>query len=65
LTNSKASSKVRIYNLKGQLVKELDLFGKAAWDGTDSSGKRLGSGIYLIRTEIDNRPITRKICIIQ
>ncbi len=65
LTNSKAPSKVRIYNLKGQLVKELDLQSKAVWNGTDKSGKRLGSGIYLIRTEVDNKPITMKICLIQ
>jgi len=48
---------LKIYNLKGQVVKTLlnsDLDKgnhKAVWNGTDDSGQKVGSGIYLYRLE--------------
>jgi hypothetical protein len=51
---------LEIYNVKGQLVDTL-VRGylssgsySTKWDGTDSSGKRVGSGLYLVRlTSLD------------
>lgn len=50
---------LKIYNLKGQLVRNL-LHGdmpagshKVVWNGTDDSGKPVGSGVYLYRLETE------------
>ena len=64
-------ARLEIYNLRGQKVNELRNVevgdsGKwtHTWDGSDSSGNRLGSGIYLVRVLMDNRLIlTKKICL--
>ncbi|MEA3475241.1 MAG: T9SS type A sorting domain-containing protein [Candidatus Cloacimonadota bacterium] len=66
--NTKAAkpTKIKVYNLTGQLVKELvpDLIrdrGKglgvieAEWDGTDEKSKPVPSGIYLYKLEIDGK----------
>ncbi|MBC8366870.1 T9SS type A sorting domain-containing protein [bacterium] len=47
---SGASVSVRIYDVKGRLVRELSGHGGTlAWDGRDGSGNRLGNGVYLIQ----------------
>jgi hypothetical protein len=46
--------KIRLYNIKGQLVRELcDEYKKAGsftlvWDGTDSTGKIVPAGVYVV-----------------
>lgn len=58
---------VKVYNLRGQLVKNLFTGGKSAndlilnWDGRDEHGKAVASGIYLIRSEADTECATRRI----
>jgi hypothetical protein len=57
-------AEIKIYNIRGQLVRELgfsppaggsDLgFGEAFWDGKDSSGKPVPSGVYLYRLTTDS-----------
>ena len=50
-----SSSKLKIYNLRGQLIRNLepDSAGKTeafySWDGRDQAGKICSAGIYLIR----------------
>jgi hypothetical protein len=57
---------VRIFNIKGQIVKSLP-FSKdeeITWNLADNKGKSLASGIYLYRLYQDNKPSgTRKIVI--
>jgi hypothetical protein len=58
--------KLKIYNLKGQLVRQLcdDTLPrgqhKLIWDSKDDYGKPTGSGLYLIRMETRDKIITRK-----
>ena len=53
LKNLAFNSKVKILNINGRIVKELNqengfVFGsRATWDGTDINNKRVPSGIYL------------------
>ena len=57
---------IDIYSIKGQKVKTL-LAGSRAigkhsvvWAGDDDMGQKVGSGVYFIRLEIDDKVITRK-----
>jgi hypothetical protein len=58
--------KVRLYNIKGQMVKELcnktmpKGRHKFIWDGKNQNGKAAASGIYLIRLETKDKVITQK-----
>ena len=48
------STKINIYNVKGQSVKEFKMQnseGKIEWNGTDDNGKQLSNGIYFYRLE--------------
>ncbi|HQP63117.1 MAG TPA: T9SS type A sorting domain-containing protein, partial [Candidatus Cloacimonas sp.] len=64
-----ASGKVNltIYNLKGQKVKNLLTENKTVgnyemeWNGTDTQGKNVGSGLYLCRLVSGNRTATTKL----
>ena len=43
--------KIRIYNIKGEKVRELDEklgTGFAAWDGKQDDGARVASGVYIV-----------------
>jgi len=63
--------KLTIYNIKGQLVK--DLYdgnvnaGKhlIAWDGLNDYNRKVGSGVYFYRLESGDTVITRKMLIIR
>ncbi|MBN2460575.1 MAG: T9SS type A sorting domain-containing protein [Candidatus Cloacimonetes bacterium] len=56
-----------LYNIKGQLIRELagndihDSRQCLSWDGRDAAGNRTGSGIYLYRLEIPGRLATGRI----
>jgi len=48
--------KLKIYNVKGQLVQVLSDASQGPknqieWDGTTANGKNVGSGIYFVRAE--------------
>jgi len=63
-------ARIRIYNIKGQLVRELKIknykfkISKAYWDGKDDNGKPVGSGIYLYRLKADDKIIDTKKCLL-
>ena len=55
-SNSHNPSQIKIYNIKGQLVRELlpvapspSLPVSVTWDGIDESGKEVKSGVYLYK----------------
>ena len=58
---------LRIYNLRGQLVRTLVDGEKergvhsVPWDGRDDRGRRIGSGIYMCRLEAGGEARVRKI----
>lgn len=58
---------LRIYNLKGQVVKTISsgLISKGtnnfSWDGTDSKGKVVSHGIYFCKLEANGTTLTKKI----
>ncbi len=58
---------LRIYNMLGELVRELALRELEAgayrevWDGLDASGKRLASGVYLYQLRAGSFAATKKL----
>jgi len=58
---------VKIYNLKGQLVRTLVNetmnagYQKVVWNGTDDNQKSVASGIYFYRVNNAGKTITRKM----
>ena len=58
---------LRIYNMKGQLVRELHSgaitsgTNSLVWDGTDDSGKLVATGLYLYRLTTPTGSYTRKM----
>lgn len=60
-----------VYNIKGQAVKHL-LSGtknrgiyKAVWNSNDDNGKRVSSGVYFYRLNIDGHITTRKMLLMK
>ena len=62
---------LKVYDLLGQeiitLVDELQSSGKKSieWDGTDISGKKIGSGIYIYCLQADNQIQSKKMVVIK
>lgn len=60
---------IKIYTLKGKLIAEMNISGsggKVEWDVTNSSGERLGSGLYLyLITDNQEQKAIGKIAIIR
>jgi hypothetical protein len=58
---------LKIYNLKGQLVRDLSSGSfakgthKISWDGRDNSGSAVSHGIYFSKLEADGKTLTRKL----
>jgi hypothetical protein len=60
-----------VYDVRGTLVRTLlDQpagvgYHSLVWDGTDSSGSRVGSGVYFYRLRAGNKVITRKLVVVK
>ncbi|MEA3475601.1 MAG: T9SS type A sorting domain-containing protein, partial [Candidatus Cloacimonadota bacterium] len=61
-------SEIKIYNIKGQLVRTLTLMTndkcpmtKVVWDGKDDNGKRLGNGIYFYKLISGDKSAIKKM----
>ena len=67
LKGAKSSYKVKVYNLKGELVKEdmVEPDSKLRWNTLDKNGKQVAQGIYLIQTEVAGKKLAQKICVIK
>ncbi|MCK4339139.1 MAG: T9SS type A sorting domain-containing protein [Candidatus Cloacimonetes bacterium] len=66
-TKNTKNIEIKIYNVKGQLVKQLSIFNCKSsidWDGKDENGKLLSNGIYFYRFTIDDKIIDTKKCVI-
>ena len=66
--NPHESSQIKIYNVKGQMVKTITSFPngglgtrEVVWDGKDESGKEVGAGIYLYKVSFEDDNIVKKI----
>jgi len=54
------SNSIEIFNIKGQLIRSLELSkGETVWDGKDSGGKPSPKGIYLLRSEGTTRQLKK------
>ncbi|MGC9362057.1 MAG: FlgD immunoglobulin-like domain containing protein, partial [Candidatus Syntrophosphaera sp.] len=66
-----ASTSVRIYNIKGQIIRTLmennTLQGKqnVTWDGKDQSGRKVTAGIYFAKITADKYCTTQKLIIMK
>lgn len=64
-------TRLSVYNIQGQLVKELvnsnlDAdYHKVSWDGTDSAGRKVSSGIYLYKLQSGNFVQTNKMIMLK
>jgi hypothetical protein len=60
-----------IYNLEGKLLRTLINsyfpagFHELPWDGTDTSGNRVSSGVYMYRLKVRNTTLTRKMVLLK
>ena len=64
--------KVVIYDLQGKVVKNLcakriasSQNYKLTWDGKDEDGNYVGSGVYLLKVQLDSVVKTKKIFFVQ
>ncbi|MDY0338012.1 MAG: T9SS type A sorting domain-containing protein [Candidatus Cloacimonadaceae bacterium] len=62
-SSGKAPVKLSIYNMRGQKVQsfETPANGEIIWDGKDSDGRRVSSGIYFIKANQGDQVSTRKV----
>ena len=65
-SNNKTHSRVTIYNISGQMVKNLfegEFSGKKQWiwNGTNQSGVSASPGIYFVRVVLQDRIYTKKL----
>lgn len=59
---------IKIYNIKGQLVKQFSVTNgqsSIVWDGKDEKGKQLSNGIYLYKLDTGEKSITKKMVILR
>jgi hypothetical protein len=62
-----------IYNIKGELVKKLlanvyisdDSINRVIWDGADTNGKLLGSGVYFYQLKAGSQSITNRMLMVK
>ncbi|MCK4359204.1 MAG: choice-of-anchor J domain-containing protein [Candidatus Cloacimonetes bacterium] len=63
-------ARIKIYNIKGQLVKELEIrnyelgIGEVVWDTKDDSGKPVANGIYFYCLKVGDKVVDTKKCLL-
>ena len=69
--SERAEGLIGVYDLTGQLVKRL-LTGmmqvgdySLTWDGTDQSGSKVGSGVYIVRLSVGRINDSRKVMLVK
>ncbi|MBC8526506.1 MAG: right-handed parallel beta-helix repeat-containing protein [Candidatus Cloacimonetes bacterium] len=71
-THLTGQAQIKIYNVKGQLVKQLSIPNSIGnnnqssieWDGKDENGKPVSSDIYFYRLIVDDKVIDTKKCLL-
>ena len=65
------NSEISIYNIKGQRIRELKIenvkckINSVVWDGRDSSGKQVSSGVFLYKISTKNETATGKVLMLK
>ena len=65
------SARLAVHDAAGRLVRRLNIPEGARghvevdWDGTDSSGERVASGVYFIRLEVDGEIATDRVVLLR
>ena len=65
------SMRLRIYNLSGQVVREMQVHAPGAgehrlsWDGRDEFGRDAGSGVYVYRLETREWAVNRRMLLVR
>jgi len=57
--------RVRVANLAGQVVRELEGSGSVEWDGRSTDGRTCGSGVYVLRVQADEDVEVRRVAILR
>ena len=71
LLETRMPVKLQVVNLRGQVVKSYDLGDQesglhtVAWDGTDTNGRKLSTGIYLVRLQAGDKLFQRKAVMVK
>jgi len=72
IPRSKSQNTLRIFDVNGRLVKNLELPTPysllptlVSWNGTDEYGRRVANGIYFISCEINNKKMVKKAILIK
>lgn len=65
--SGKSPSSVRIYNVRGQLVRELSGDGgdTFVWDSLDDKGRRAVSGVYFLQAEVGGKTLRKKLVLMR
>ena len=69
--NSHELTQIKIFNVKGQLVRELKIqnlklkINEAVWDGKDETGREVKSGVYFCVVKTQNEQAVKKIIILR
>ncbi|MEE8572611.1 MAG: FlgD immunoglobulin-like domain containing protein, partial [Gemmatimonadota bacterium] len=65
------SARLSVHDVSGRLVRQLHPttgaqgFVAVDWDGTDSSGERVASGVYFVRLEVDGAMATQRMVVLR
>lgn len=70
--NHKGDPEIKIYNIKGQLVKQfkiknlkLKIKEEVSWDGKDQAGNQVPSGIYFYQLDVDEKSEVKKMLLLR
>ena len=65
-------ARIDIYNIKGELVKELQNIKKldngkyfVQWDGKNNEGKEVSSNVYIYRLRVGDKSVTKKMLLVR
>lgn len=80
-TNRHEQTRIKIYNIKGQIIKQFSSIGGSAsggiitdskflinevvWDGKDENGKELSNGIYFYKLTTDYKTFIKKMILLR
>ena len=60
---------MKVYNLRGELVRTLHAgefqTQEFTWDGTDTRGASVASGVYVIQARADGQVATKKAALVK